>query len=470
MMRFRVLFGLCVAAILVCGFSSTLQAVPPAAIIPLPTVETAMVGRFSKGPLQIPVTVGPVEFVATFGSAHPVDWPAEVQARQFFANGGARLHVVRVDPSGPLEAALTGDSVAMTGVGALVLVRDLRLVLIPELSRLGADPFATAFARCREFIEPNRLFLLIDPPPWLPSAAAAAAWVDANVPADAGFCAVYYPYLQVTLDGVPMTNAPSGAMAALYARNDTLFAIWHSPAGTGLPLVADGLWPASPSTTEQDLLNTHGVCAVRQFIGTGIVPWGARTLDRVDGENRYVSVVRTRLWMAASIERALAFTAVADNGEPLWSQMRGLVGNFLQVLFQAGALVGTTPQQAYFVRCDASTTSAADIAANRVRLHYGTAMLRPAEFDLTELILMTRDPDRLVPVVPLLLRQRPGELLLAAPTVPGFSYALEFSDSLEPGTFGPTGLSMTGDGSWWAVPGKVVSGQGYYRMAITPVR
>ncbi len=469
-MTFRVLFGICVAEILVIGFSAALQALPPTAIIPLPTVETAMVGRFSRGPLQVPVTVGREEFVAMFGSAHPADWPAEVQGRQFFANGGARLHVIRVDASGPLETALTGEVQAVTGVNALALVRDLRLVLIPELSRLRADAFAAAFVRCREFLEPRRIFLLIDPPPGLPSAAAAAAWVDASVPADAGFCAVYYPYLRVTLDGVPMTNAPSGAMAALYARNDTLFAIWHSPAGTGLPLVADGLWPASPNTTEQDLLNTHGVCAVRQFIGTGIVPWGARTLDRVNGENRYVSVVRTRLWMAESIERALAFTASADNGEPLWSQMRSLVGNFLQVLFQAGALVGSTAQQAYFVRCDASTTSAADIAAKRVRLIYGTAMLRPAEFDLTELILMTHDPDRPTPAVPLLLRQRPGELLLATPTLPGFRYALESSDSLEPGMFAPTGLSMAGDGSWWTVPGKAVSGQGYYRMAITLAR
>jgi hypothetical protein len=469
-MRFRVLFEICAVGILLCGFSSALHAVLPTAITPLPTVETAIVGRFFRGPLQVPVTAGPQEFVAMFGSAHPADWPAEAQARQFFANGGVRLHVVRVDASGPPETALTGDASAMTGLNALALVRDLRLVLIPELSRLDADAFATAFARCREFIEPRRLFLLIDPPPGLSSASAAAAWVDANLPADASFCAIYYPYLRVTLDGVPMTNAPSGAMAAVYARNDALFAIWHSPAGTSLPLVADGLWPGSPNTSEQDLLNTHGVCAVRQFVGTGIVPWGARTLDRVDGENRYVSVVRTRLWMAASIERALAFTASADNGEPLWSQMRGLVGNFLQVLFQAGALVGTTPQQAYYVRCDASTTSAADIAAHRVRLIYGTAMLRPAEFDLTQLTLTTHDPDRPAPVLPLLLRQRPGELLLAAPTVPGFRYALEFSDSLEPGTFGPTGLSMAGDVSWWTVPGTVPRGQGYYRMAITPVR
>jgi hypothetical protein len=72
------------------------------------------------------------------------------------------------------------------------------------------------------------------------------------------------------------------------------------------------------------------------------------------------------------------------------------------------------------VRSDASTTSTADVAANRVRMIYGTALLRPAEFDFNELILMAHDPDRPAPTVPLLLRQRPGGLRRAAPTVPGF--------------------------------------------------
>jgi hypothetical protein len=469
-MRFRGSFALHVVQVLVGGFSVVLQAATTPSIIPLPTVETAIVGRFSRGPVQVPVSVSREEFAAIFGSVQPGDWPAEVQARQFFANGGVRLYVLRVDTSGPLETALTGDPLAMTGVTALALVRDLRLVLIPELSRLGTDVFTQAFNRCREFLEPRRLFLVIDPPPQLPSPEAAVAWVDANVPADAGFCAVYYPFLRVTLDGVPMTNGPSGAMAALYARNDSLFGVWRSPAGTSLPLMADGLWPASPNTTEQELLNTHGVCAVRQFTGTGIIPWGARTLDRADPENRYVSVSRTRFWMAASIERSLAFTTTAENGEPLWSQLRSLVGDFLQVLFQAGALVGSTAREAYYVRCDENTTTAVDIAAKRVRVYYGTALLRPAEFDLTELVLMTHDPDRPSPAVSLLFRQLPGELLLAAPTVPGFSYALEFSERLGSGAFGSTGLSKDGDGSWWAPTRKVASDQGYYRIVTTPVR
>lgn len=420
--------------------------------------------------MDFPTVVGPEEFAALFGSASAADWPAEIQVRQFFANGGSRLHVVRVDPAGPLETALTGDADAVTGLHALALARDLRLVLIPELSLLDADAFAAAFESCRTVLEPRRLFLLIDPPPGLPTATAAADWVDEHVPANAGFCATYYPYLKVRLDGVSMTNAPSGAMAAIYALNDSIFAIWHSPSGPGLSLPIEGLWPASLNTTEQELLNTHGICAVRQFTGAGILPWGARTLDRINAENRYISVVRTRLWIAASIERSLAFTATADNGAPLWNQLQGLVGNFLRILFQGGAFAGNTPQDAYFLRCDASTTSEADVAANRVRLIYGTALLRPAEFDFHELVLATHQPDQPAPASPLVLRPLPGELRLAMPTVAGFTYALEFSDNLELGAFSPTGLAMSGDGTWWSIPTSVSSAQGYYRVAITPER
>ncbi len=68
-----------------------------------------------------------------------------------------------------------------------------------------------------------------------------------------------------------MTNAPSGAMAAVYARNDSLFSIWHSPGGSGLPLLADGMWPASSNTTERDLLTPRIGCVVLRAIRTQVL-------------------------------------------------------------------------------------------------------------------------------------------------------------------------------------------------------
>jgi phage tail sheath protein FI len=358
------------------------------------------------------------------------------------------LVVVRLDPEGPFEAALKGGAEALSGLAALDLEPNLRVVLIPELSFLEKGAFDQAFAQCREFLEPRRLFLLLDPPPGLPDVASAIDWVETSIPADAGFCAAYYPYLKSTFEGVTLTLGASGAMAALYERNDLERGVWDSPSGSDLPISLSTLWPSSPTTAETELLNVSGLCAIRSFTGPGVLPWGARTLDRVNGENRYIPVVRTRQWIAASIERSLAFAATEENAEPLWTRIRGLVDEFLLRLHLRGALLGGSPPEAYFVRCDASTVSAADLAANRVRVVYGLALLRPAEFEVNELMASTLDKAAPTPTPAMVWRQPVGGVLLGVPTVAGFRYELEASDSLEPGSFTGIGVRWDGDGTW----------------------
>src|SRR5260221_13341354 len=80
------------------------RAVGQVSVIGLPTSETALLGKFARGPVDVPVKVGPADFNTLFGSANPAAWPAEVQARQFFANGGAALYVAPVAGAGPLAA------------------------------------------------------------------------------------------------------------------------------------------------------------------------------------------------------------------------------------------------------------------------------------------------------------------------------------------------------------------------------
>src|SRR5207253_6879257 len=81
-----------------------------AQVVPLPTAQTALVGRFAQGPFDLPLEVGASQFQQIFGSNNLANWPAEVQARQFFAQGGSTLFVVRVSASGPLDAALVGQA------------------------------------------------------------------------------------------------------------------------------------------------------------------------------------------------------------------------------------------------------------------------------------------------------------------------------------------------------------------------
>ncbi|HVV71439.1 MAG TPA: hypothetical protein VHI52_08070, partial [Verrucomicrobiae bacterium] len=276
-------------------------------------------------------------------------------------------------------------------------------------------------------------------------------------------------YLQGSLDGSAVTAPASGAMAAIYSLSDAAAGIWRSPSGTGYPLNATGL-TLNLSTADSDLLNTHNINAIRQFPGTGIVPWGARVLDRSNSGNLYVPVVRTRLWASASIQRALAFAATEDDGDPLWSQIRAMVGDFLYGLFQRGAFAGTTSSTSYFVKCDSSTTTAADIAANRVNCYYGMALLRSAEFDMTSLTAKTYD-STLVPTSPTIDCGTAGpSLVLAYPTLPGLNYQLNSSVGLSSAIWTNIGTTAPGDGAWQRLIVATTNSLGFYRVSVSPAR
>ena len=453
-------------------FASVVLAVasaPGQAVVGLPTAETALLGRFAQGPIDLPVRVGPAEFASTFASGNPSAWPAEAQAREFFANGGTELIVVRVTDAGSLAAALTGNALTLAGLHALEPLSNLRLLIAPEISLLTAVEFTDTFAAFRAYLEPRRIFFILDPPPGLATAGAMVAWADASLPSDAGFCAVYFPSLQVLIDGAALTVPPCGPMAAIYAQSDASGGVWKSPSGVGFPLQALGVSVAI-NTTDSNLLVSSNVNPIRQFAGPGIVPFGARTLDRTPADTKYIPVVRTLQWMAASIERSLAFAAAADDAEPLWAQIRSGVGTFLYGLWIQGAFAGSTPNAAYFVLCDATTTSAADIAAHRVNLVYGVALLRPAEFDITSISAPTFDSSRSVPGPAVRVQSLPSALVLSYLTEPGFNYVLEFSANLQANAFADAAPAVSGDGAWRTLSLPLGVGQDFYRLRIAPVR
>lgn len=438
-----------------------------AQVSPLPTSTTALIGRFARGPVDLPALVQAAGFESQFGSEHPSSWPAELQARQFFASGGLDLYVVRVAEAPPLSSGLVGDAGNLTGLHALEPVAEVRLLLAPELSLLPAADFGQVMSQFESFLKPRRMFLILDPPPNLPDAAAAIDWVKSNVPEEASWCALYFPYLSVLLNGTRVTIPPSGTMAATYAKVDSSLGIWKSPAGTSLPLRVEALQP-SVNQTDGDNLNVNQISAIREFPNLGIVPWGARTLDRVNVENRFISVVRLRQWIAASVERFLTFAAVKENDAVLRAEITQGAQDFLQSLFLSGALVGSTPREAYFVRCDTSTTSAADVAEHRVNVLLGVATLRPAEFDLISLSAATRGGAPPSPV----LHQRisNGNLGLWYPIAAGYDYSLEEADSLSGVNWRGIGTPVRGNGTWGTADLAIGNGTAFYRLRIEPGR
>ena len=453
-----------------CGFFfCVLPAAPGQGIpAPLPTSDVALLGRFSRGPFNFPVRVDAAGFQDLFGSPAPSAWPAEVQAREFFANGGQVLDIVRLETSGSLAHAFLGSAPNLTGIYALEPLNDLQILIAPELSLLAPADFASVFAEIHAFVQRRRVFLILDPPPGLTNANSAIDWVQASIPSDARLCAVYFPYLQVVRDGVPLTVGACGAMAAVLVNADITQAIWSSPAGTDFLLQANGLQPAL-SSVELDSLNANHINAIRQFAGVGIVPWGLRSLDRINAENRYLNVVRTRNWIAKSIERWLAFTAVEDNDATLWTTVRNGVEGFLFSLYQQGAFEGFS-SEAYFVRCDIETVSQADIQAHRINVFYGLALLRPREFDTTVLSPGTYDPARPVPRPRIHLNIFEGNLIMAYPTVPGFEYHLQGTATLAPGDWLPSGNLLRGNGTWQRPSVPLTALRAFYAVRVQPGR
>ena len=195
-------------------------------------VQVAIIGRFAKGPVGAPVRVNAVQFENLYGSSTPAGWPAELQARRFFAQQGTALHVIRANPSGSLKAALEGDALAMSGRHALPLIRDFGILICPELTLIPAGEVAGALPVWRDAMKERRAMLILDPPPGLTTVTAMTQWVTQNVPSSANSLAIYYPYLTASINGTPTTFGASGSMAAAWLKNDSLSGegIWSSPA------------------------------------------------------------------------------------------------------------------------------------------------------------------------------------------------------------------------------------------------
>jgi len=195
--------------------------------------------------------------------------------------------------------------------------------------------------------------------------------------------ALYFPWVKA-LDPTGQSKAPillppTGFVAGLYARIDASRGVWKAPAGTeaGLNGVVGLL--AELSDVDHGNLNPIGVDVIRRFPGAGVVAFGARTVTS-DPEWRSVPVRRTAIMLRVSIYNGIQWAVFEPNDEPLWSQLRLNIGSFMTTLFRQGAFQGATPSQAFFVKCDAETTTQADIDAGVVNVLVGFAPLKPAEF------------------------------------------------------------------------------------------
>jgi phage tail sheath protein FI len=259
------------------------------------------------------------------------------------------------------------------------------LLCIPRASELEIGAMKTLVSKATKFCRDHRAFLLVDPPKPVDTARELANWrsnLDSIRDPNAAF---YFPPVTVTdplNENRPRPLGPSGTVAGIYARTDATRGVWKAPAGTDARL--RGATLASTLTDAQNgQFNPMGINALRTFPIYGNVAWGARTLDGSDqaaSEWKYVPVRRTALYIEESLFQGMKWCVFEPNDDRLWSQIRLNAGAFMHDLFRQGAFQGQTAAQAYFVKCDAETTTQTDIDKGIVNVLVGFAPLKPAEF------------------------------------------------------------------------------------------
>ena len=293
----------------------------------------------------------------------------------------------------PLEIEdYRGSEADKTGIFALEKADLFNLMCIPPFGRgidVQVDLWADALAYCKR----RRAMLLIDAPSDWGSADEAGQKLEelaalGLLDKDA---ALYFPGLLIAdplKDNHLEVFAATPAIAGVLARTDVQRGVWKAPAGQDATILGARALTVKLTDGEQGRLNPLGVNCIRTLPLLGQVVWGARTLrgaDRLASEWKYVPVRRLALYLEESLFRGLRWVVFEPNDEPLWGQIRLNVGAFMHTLFRQGAFQGSSPREAYFVKCDAETTTQNDRDRGIVNIVVGFAPLKPAEFVILQI-------------------------------------------------------------------------------------
>lgn len=320
-----------------------------------------------------------------------------LNTRQYtLGSGGSSAFSTGVDGDDgidPVVASFEGNGVDQTGMHALDPVDLFNLMSIPRDEALDDTAMQTLVGRAVTYCQSRRAFLIIDSPQaWTnPNSGLADVVQDSSMIATLrgalgsakDHAAVFYPRLHIRVGGLTRVIGAGAAIAGLMARTDATRGVWKAPAGidaglnsvTGLNVVL--------TDAQNGVLNKQGVNCIRVLPNGSIINWGARTMDGDDdtgSEWKYVPIRRFALFLEESLYRGTRWAVFEPNDEPLWANLRLNINAFMTSLFRQQAFQGTSPQEAFYVRCDKTTTTQDDRNKGIVNIEVGFAPLKPAEF------------------------------------------------------------------------------------------
>jgi phage tail sheath protein FI len=287
----------------------------------------------------------------------------------FFNNGGGRCWVTRVAGSDKQF-----DKQAVDALEAFAAIDEIALLAIPGAT---SDAVQSAMVdHCENPYLQDRFAILDGRRTTTLTKAAIQGGLR-----DSSYGAIYYPWIDVgAVDaaGAPVFVPPSGHIAGVFARVDTERGVHKAPANE----VIRGALGVETLVSKQGQagLNPDDINVIRKFDGN-ITIYGAHTLaGRENAEWRYVSSRRLFNFLRESIDEGTQWAVFEPNAPELWSKIRRNVGAFLSTVWADGALLGATPEQAFFVRCDETTNPAAVRELGQVVTEIGVALVKPAEF------------------------------------------------------------------------------------------
>ncbi|WP_456401962.1 phage tail sheath family protein [Hydrogenimonas sp.] len=298
----------------------------------------------------------------------------------FFANGGKRCYVVgtREHKDAALKGADNGPG-KRSGLEALKEVDEVSILAVP--GAVSATVQQAMIAQCETLKD---RFCILDSEE---NADMDGVKTQRNtqLTSDKGYGALYYPWIKTAVESetggkvelVSRFVPPSGAVAGIYARSDTERGVHKAPANEVVRNVTELKF--SLTDGEQDILNPLGINCLRAFSGRGIRVWGARTVSS-DPLWKYVNIRRLFIYLEESIEEATQWVVFEPNDQRLWARVTQTIETFLERVWRDGALMGNTPEEAFFVRCDRTTMTQDDIDNGRLVVVIGVAPVKPAEF------------------------------------------------------------------------------------------
>ena len=328
--------------------------------------------------------------------------PSELHAGLF--NGAANNAAGQPERVWALTGGVDGGQPTPTdyalALSEIASLEDVSIVAAPGSSAYGAgtgnednpQAIASALIAHAEGRRAYRIAVLDTPPELLPTTARTYRGLF-----DSKYAAIYFPWVVVSnplarpgREDIPKEIAlpPSGFVSGIYARNDVQRGVHKAPANE---VVRGALrFEIDVNFAQQELLNPAGVNCLRFFSGRGNRVWGARLISS-DPEWKYVSDRRYFNYLEASIDRSTQWAVFEPNGERLWANIRQTIADYLYNEWRSGALLGTSPEEAFFVRCDRSTMTQNDLDNGRLICLVGVAIIKPAEFVIFRIGQKTAD-------------------------------------------------------------------------------